>query len=236
MSFTDKAFEVHVDVRAQSITITNNRKMFNTGPLEVDVDDIDDLLSSIGNAIGETICRSEPTQEVVLMVEWLRGLIDTHADPEAIAQLEALADGVLENVYLRNDSNWRQIRDNAPSSTASASAVGAVSMDLDIARKCGLAQVQIARCYDLMTTAWRFEYRKASHEQGLTRQCKACECWTLPEGKCHLCVPRDIGKKCYGCHGTGKWRYGYDYTELGDGDDRRCQRCAGTGRFFGVEQ
>ncbi len=132
---------------------------------------------------------------------------------------------VLEGVYEIPESAWRH--SNYDSRETHSFSVGPVTLDVDMARENGWDYYQIARACDILSTVSRTEYRIASHREGLTRQCKACECWTVPKGDCHLCEPREIGELCRYCAGNGVTKHHpYGYTD----EEIRCTYCKGHGR------
>ena len=66
--------------------------------------------------------------------------------------------------------------------------VGAMTFDVEMARKFGWTESQIAECWSDISAIYRSHSRAVAFEKGYTRTCPVCECWTVPlPAPCHLC-------------------------------------------------
>jgi len=147
----------------------------------VGLDDVDDLIKSFDEARGLPTFTVPPEQTAVQIVGWLMSLME-QSDDVAAAQIQAIADGILEGHWL-NDA----IAKETPRETTRSSGVGPVHVNIDMARGHGWSERQISRCLAVCHASSRLEGRLVNHAKGYTRQCPVCECWTRPEGECHLC-------------------------------------------------
>jgi hypothetical protein len=63
-------------------------------------------------------------------------------------------------------------------------------LDVAMARCGGWTEDDIATTWQAISTAVRTTNQRAAFRIGHTRQCPDCECWTVPDGPCHLCTAR----------------------------------------------
>jgi hypothetical protein len=65
--------------------------------------------------------------------------------------------------------------------------VGCVGLDVEMAREHGWTDDDINRTWDTISAAYGATSQQVAKRAGHTRRCPDCECWTVPEGPCHLC-------------------------------------------------
>ncbi len=66
--------------------------------------------------------------------------------------------------------------------------VGCLELDVEMARAHDWTGEDIEACWAKVSEIARETGRIVAARRGHTRQCPDCECWTVPEGPCHLCV------------------------------------------------
>jgi hypothetical protein len=133
---------VRVHEESRCMHISNNAKMFNAGPVEVDEDQLDELLDGLERAFGQKIHIDEPAYTVTRVISWLKRLA-AEAEPgsEAQAQLESLADDVIGETYVfRRSAKDPQFGSAADSEEI---CVGPVSLDVEMAKAHGWTRWQI---------------------------------------------------------------------------------------------
>jgi hypothetical protein len=139
--------------------------------------DVADLVAVFDLALGRTGTTLGAAETVISIVAWLRSLSAQVSD-ETAAQIEAIADGILEHQYI--GAHEAALR-------GTSCGIGPISIDLAMARKHDWTEEQIARSATIIFASSRMENRIACHRKGHTRICGDCEQWTVPEGECHLC-------------------------------------------------
>jgi hypothetical protein len=65
--------------------------------------------------------------------------------------------------------------------------VGCLELDVEMARAHGWAELDINLTWAKVSEIARETSRLVAARRGHTRQCPDCECWTVPDGPCHLC-------------------------------------------------
>lgn len=65
--------------------------------------------------------------------------------------------------------------------------VGCTTLDVEMARKHEWTEDDISMAWEMIRAAVLDTNRRVAARRGHTRQCPACECWTRPHGRCHLC-------------------------------------------------
>ena len=65
--------------------------------------------------------------------------------------------------------------------------MGCVGIDVVMARASGWTDDDIERTWDAISSAYGATYQQVARRAGHTRRCPDCECWTVPNGPCHLC-------------------------------------------------
>jgi hypothetical protein len=65
--------------------------------------------------------------------------------------------------------------------------VGCIGLDVEMAREHGWTDDDINRTWDTISAAYGATYQQVAKRAGHTRRCPDCECWTVPNGPCHLC-------------------------------------------------
>ena len=66
--------------------------------------------------------------------------------------------------------------------------IGCVQLDVDMARAFGWTENDIKQIWTQIHDACRAKSKEVALRAGYTRECPHCECWTVPEGPCHLCT------------------------------------------------
>ena len=61
-------------------------------------------------------------------------------------------------------------------------------LDVTMARAHGWTEDDIATTWVAISGAVRATNQRVAFRVGHTRQCPYCECWTVPDGPCHLCT------------------------------------------------
>lgn len=151
-------------------------------------DDVPDFVNALGQVTGTRYAAiGEPTQERVEIAQYVRSLRDGCNERDA-AQLEAIADGILEQHSPSAHPRWGVAHQRWGDSTGTISC-GPVTVDIAMCKRMKMTDEQIARLIDVTLAASRLENRVASHRQGMTRICDRCEQWTFPK-RCHLCFPK----------------------------------------------
>lgn len=162
--------------------LTVNRYGYGGFHLEDDTQ-VNDLISAIGLATDTRYVEAEqPTMTRIAIAEYVRTLRLTDQSKAGRAQLEAVADAILEQ---------RHVNSPARESGGGTISCGPVTIDLDFCHRMHHTPEQIARLVDLCLTASKLEGKITGHREGRTRQCDVCENWTYPlPTKCHLCHPK----------------------------------------------
>jgi hypothetical protein len=65
---------------------------------------------------------------------------------------------------------------------------GCVQLYVRMALHHGWTLADVQACWEKISEIARSTGRAVATRAGHTRKCEDCECWTVPDGPCHLCV------------------------------------------------
>ncbi|HEX7941414.1 MAG TPA: hypothetical protein VF488_06390 [Gemmatimonadaceae bacterium] len=218
------------------------------GHLDLKRADVDDLIQALqGMPDTQKWQRANDRgAEAGYLASWLLALAGDANDDTIAAQLTAIADAVLDQRHMSQIEPATRVETHLDCDAVSR---GPITFDIAMIEE-DWSPFEVMRCWQICSAVVASYQRAAAARKGYTRKCHYCECWTVPDGECHLCeadedrrIERSVRSVRNGVvvvgHLVADGRYvcncGSEHARgpVNGADGYRCLKCGAAGRTDG---